>query len=65
MLFDGGLPKVSNQRASETLEWMKTTKRDVQYNLSTAQQHMKHVVDKKKRTKGYKVGDEVVLSIIM
>ena len=41
---------------------MKMALVDAQSNLTTAQQWMKHAVDKKRRTDEYKIGDEVVLS---
>ena len=44
------------------MERMKTALREAQSNFSMAQEQMKRVVDKKRRTEDYKVGDEVVLS---
>ena len=61
-LLAKGEPKVSNETVKEALERMKTALVDAQSNLTMAQQWMKHVVDEKRRTEEYKIGDEVVLS---
>ena len=61
-LLAKGKPKVSNEMVKEALEQMKTALVDAKSNLTTAQQRMKHAVDKKRRTEEYKIGDEVVLS---
>ena len=45
-------PKVSNEAVKEALEQMKTALVDAQSNLTTAQQQMKCVLDKKRRTEG-------------
>ena len=57
-----GEPKVSNEAVKEALERMKTALVDAKSNLTIAQQRMKRVVDKKRRTEEYQIGDEVVLS---
>ena len=44
------------------MERMKTALRDLQSNLSMAQEWMKRAMDKKRRTEDDKVGDDVVLS---
>ena len=41
---------------------MKTALVDAQTNLQKAQERMKRVVDKRRRTETYKVGDEVALT---
>ena len=41
---------------------MKTAPVDAKSNLTTVQQQMKCVVDKKMQTEEYKIGDQVVLS---
>ena len=61
-LLAKGEPKVSNETVKEALERMKTALVDAKSNLTTTQQRMKRVVDKKRRTEEYKIGDEVVLS---
>ena len=61
-LLAKGEPKVSNEAVKEALERMKTALVDAKSNLTIAQQWMKRVVDKKRRTEEYKIGDEVVLS---
>ena len=62
-LLAKGEPKVSNEAVKDALERMKTALDDAKSNLTTAQQWMKHAVEKKRRTEEYKIGDEVVLSI--
>ena len=57
-----GACKVSNEAVKEALERMKTALVDAQSNLTTTQQRMKRVVDKKRRTEEYKIGHEVALS---
>ena len=57
-----GEPKVSNEAVKAALERMKTALVDAESNLTTTQQRMKRAVDKKSRTKEYKIGEEVVLS---
>ena len=61
-LLAKGEPKVSNEAVKEALERMKMALVDAKSNLTTAQQQMKRAVDKKRRTKDYKISDEVVLS---
>ena len=61
-LLAKGEPKVSNEAVKKALEQMKTALVDVKSNLTTAQQRMKRVVDKKRRTEEYKIGDEVAVS---
>ena len=61
-LLAKGEPKVSKQAVKEALERMKMALVDAKSSLTTAQQRMKRTVDKKRRTKEYKIGDEVVLS---
>ena len=61
-LLAKGEPEVSNVVVKEALERMKTALVDAKSNLTTAQQCMKRVVDKKRRTEEYKIDDEVVLS---
>ena len=43
---------------------MKTALADAQTNLQKAQERMKRPVDKRRRSKTYKVGDEVVLTTV-
>ena len=62
ILLAEGEPKVSNEVVKEALEQMKMALVDAKSNLTTTQQRMKHAVDKKRWTKEYKIGDEVVLS---
>ena len=54
-LLAKGEPKVSNEAVKEALV-------DTKSNLTTAQQWMKRVVDKKRRIEEYKIGNKVVLS---
>ena len=57
-----GESKVSNKAVKEALEWMKMALVDAKSNLTTAQQRMKRVADKRRWPEEYKVGNEVVLS---
>ena len=54
-LLANGAPKVSNDAVKEALEQMKMALVDIQ---SIAMHQMKRVVDKKRRTEEYKIGDE-------
>ena len=63
-LLAKGEPKVSNKAAKEALERMKMALVDAKSNLTIVQQQMKRAVDKKRRTKEHKIGDEVVLSTV-
>ena len=60
-LLPRGLPKFSNQTAEEALKRMKIALWDTQSKLSTAQERMKRAMDKKRLTKDYEVGNEVVV----
>ena len=61
-LLAKGEPKVSNEVVKEALEQMKTALVDAPSNVFVAQQCMKRAVDKKRRTKQFNIGNEVVLS---
>ena len=61
-LLAHGAPMVSKEAVTEALERMKMALVDAQSNLTTAQQRMTRVLDKKRQTEKYKIGNEVVLS---
>lgn len=52
--------RISIEKMTRPLEWMKTVLRDVQDSLSRAQVRMKQDVDQKRRSEVHKLDDEVV-----